>query len=177
MGSIEGEFPSAISLGGEDIFIQNYTPQGNEKWTRQFGSDQDDFIEDAAVDSAGNTYLVYKNEQPVLEKYDMSGAQLWTQRLGKPGTQWVRLATNHENLYILVNHNWPYSPLDAQVWKLDAAGNETWIRSFPAAWPAGPELIATDRNGSVFVGGETEGALPGQTDSGNVDVFLFMMGP
>ena len=158
MGSIEGEFPSAISLGGEDIFIQNYTPHGNEKWTRQFGSDQDDFIEDAAVDSAGNT-------------------QLWTQRLGKPGTQWVRLATNHENLYILVNHNWPYSPLDAQVWKLDAAGNETWIRSFPAAWPAGPELIATDRNGSVFVGGETEGALPGQTDSGNVDVFLFMMGP
>ncbi|MEX1248384.1 MAG: hypothetical protein WEA61_07865 [Anaerolineales bacterium] len=175
-GSMWGDMPGATSLGGADMFIRGYTLVGEEVWTRQFGSARDDYIQDAAIDVAASIYAVYENGQPVLEKFDDSGEPVWSKQLERPGTDWARLAVdNDENLYVLLNHNWPGDPSDAELRRFDAMGIVIWTRGFPAAWPAIVELIAIDSNGHVYLGGGTVGALPGQTDSGNYDVFILMM--
>jgi len=66
----------------------------------------------------------------------------------------------------------PGGTLDAFVRKYDLGGREVWTRQFGAwerdiAW-----AVATDRLGSVYVVGQTEGTLPGQHSAGGWDAFI-----
>ena len=51
-GSLEG-----TNAGGEDVFLRTYDPDGNVVWTRQFGTEANDFSRGVAVDATGNTYV------------------------------------------------------------------------------------------------------------------------
>ena len=176
-GSLSDALPGETSAGGWDIFVQSYTRMGEEIWTHQFGSAEDDFIEDSTVDGAGNVYVAYKGgDFPMLSKYDASGKQLWTRQLDSRSTKLMSLAIGPEgNLYVLLNRNWPFGFPDADVRKLDSMGNEVWSFVFPSSWPAIPELIVIDNFGSLYLGGGTSGPLPGHTESGAGDVFLLRM--
>lgn len=178
VGSISGAFADTRSLGGNDVFIQNYNPHGEENWLRQFGTSDDDFIQDAAMDAAGGLYLSFESAQPIVAKYDASGSQLWIKQLVSPGTKWIQLTTDQgNNVYVLLNHNWPKVPAEAEVQKLDAIGTPLWSMTFPSSWPALPWFLANDGSGNIFLAGETVGSLLGQTNSGNYDVFVLMFTP
>lgn len=178
IGSISGAFAGFQNLGGDDVFIQNYSPQGQENWIQQFGTSDDDYIQDADLDSDGNLYLSFESVQPVVAKYDASGAQLWIKQLDRPGTGWIQLATDQEkNVYVLLNHNWPDVSADAEVQKLDQTGTPVWSLAFPSSWEALPCFLANDQKGNLFLTGETVGSLLGQVDSGNYDVFVLMFIP
>jgi outer membrane protein assembly factor BamB len=47
-----------ISAGGDDAFVRKYNPDGQELWTRQFGSQGRDSAATVAVDDAGGVYVV-----------------------------------------------------------------------------------------------------------------------
>lgn len=51
-------------------------------------------------------------------------------------------------------------------------GTEGWTRSFGAIDPANDNAQAVDAGGCVYVGGSTDGTLPGQVNAGSTDAFL-----
>ena len=45
------------SVGSYDIFIASYTPSGQYRWSKTFGSTSSDYLYDLHVDNAGNVYI------------------------------------------------------------------------------------------------------------------------
>jgi len=84
---------SGSSAGASDAFVRKYDPNGNELWTRQFGTPSDDEALGIASDGTG-VYVVGKtqgtfagqptsaNGDPFVRKYDANGNELWTRQFG-----------------------------------------------------------------------------------------------
>ena len=58
-GSLAG-----VNAGGRDAFVIKYDSSGQQLWSRQFGSDQDDFGSAIATDSFGNAYITRYRRPP-----------------------------------------------------------------------------------------------------------------
>ena len=56
-GLTEGALPGQTAAGGADSFVRRYDANGNEAWTRQFGTAAHDVLRDVAVDGTGNVYV------------------------------------------------------------------------------------------------------------------------
>lgn len=61
---------------------------------------------------------------------------------------------------------------DLFVVKFDSSGDVAWKKQFGSTGTETAELIVLDGQGNIFVAGYTDGALDGQTNSGNTDMFL-----
>ncbi len=66
---------------------------------------------------------------------------------------------------------------DAFVRKYDSAGNVVWTYQFGTSGGDSVEAIAVDGQGNIFVGGSTNGTLPGQTLAGDYDAFIAKLRP
>jgi hypothetical protein len=53
VGSTEQNLPGQRSAGGSDVFVRQYDADGDEVWTRQFGTEERDLAYAVAVDAAG----------------------------------------------------------------------------------------------------------------------------
>lgn len=53
-GWTQGALSGQTSAGDEDAFVRKYDGEGNELWTRQFGSAKNEVANGVTVDSAGN---------------------------------------------------------------------------------------------------------------------------
>ncbi|MFN3166756.1 MAG: SBBP repeat-containing protein [Phycisphaeraceae bacterium] len=104
-GWSEGSLPGFTNAGGKDVFLAKYDPQGNEIWTRQFGSGLDDESFGLAVDAAGTVYVAGSTtgalqgqanagssdpadpnrRDAFLVKYDTDGNRLWAEQFGGLG--------------------------------------------------------------------------------------------
>lgn len=58
VGGTGGVLPGQTSAGRWDAFIRKYDPHGDELWTKQFGTSEDDAALDVAVDPRGNVVVV-----------------------------------------------------------------------------------------------------------------------
>lgn len=56
-GFVAGTLPGQAPAGGGDAFVRKYDPDGNELWTRQFGSEHDDRAEQPALENSGGVYI------------------------------------------------------------------------------------------------------------------------
>src|SRR5207249_8142016 len=83
-GFTAGSFPGATNAGSNDAFVRKFDTDGNEVWTRQFGtSELDDAVGVAADDSgvyvSGQTWGTLANQTSAgfrdayVRKYDTSG--------------------------------------------------------------------------------------------------------
>ncbi len=92
-GVTEGAFPGQVSAGDRDAFVRKYDANGNELWTRQFGTSGSDAATVIAVDGTG----VYASGYTVgtlpgqtssggtdafVRKYDAAGTEGWTHQFG-----------------------------------------------------------------------------------------------
>jgi len=109
-----------------------------------------------------------------------AGNAAWTRQFGTKGLDEAKaVAVDGQGAIYVAGDTFgtlpgqtPGGTLDAFVRKYDPAGAELWTRQFGAwdrdiAWG-----IATDRVGSAYVVGQTEGTLPGQQSSGGWDAFI-----
>ncbi len=193
-GRVGGALPGQTFQGGNiDAFLRKYDAAGNELWTREFGTAADE-SGGPAVDGAGNVYVVgttsgtlpgqtsASGEDAFVRKYDAAGNELWTRQFGAPGSFTVgliRAADFAGNVYVagytggaLPGQTFAGGFTDAFVRKYDAAGNELWTREFGTAGGESAGGVAVDGAGNVYVGGNTNGTLPGQTSAGGFDTFL-----
>ena len=192
VGWTEGTLTGQTNLGRGDAFISKYDPTGVELWTRQFGTDLYDLAQDVAVDPDGNSYVVGWTRgafdghtnlgigDSYVRKYDSEGNVLWTRQFGTVKDDFLRgvVVDGALNVYVV---GWTEDALpgetsseqaDSFVRKYDSSGNELWTRQFGSDAFDFAQAAAVDDEGSLYVGGWTNGALPGKTHLGQGDAFI-----
>ncbi|MEJ2290610.1 MAG: SBBP repeat-containing protein [Deinococcales bacterium] len=197
VGDTAGIFPGQTSAGGTDIVLVKYDPNGNQLWTRQFGSAGNDIAGDVTTDAAGNTILVgfTYGELPgqtgaggtdiILAKYDPNGNQLWTRQFGSTSNDYAYgIATDPAGNSTLIGNTLGALPghpsagrADVILAKYDPEGSQLWTRQFGSASDDYGYGITADAAGNATLVGDTLGALPGQTSAGSGDVFITQYPP
>ncbi|RKH35919.1 hypothetical protein D7Y13_00550 [Corallococcus praedator] len=188
--------------GVQDAFVIKYDSAGVKQWTRQLGSSGNNvWLYGSTTDAAGNVYLTGQsgggldgNPNPTpgsdayLAKYDPSGNRLWTREFSAANGIWASGifidetgiyvsggaqgdVGNLTNTTVLKGHNY--------VAKFDTAGNRLWVvQQNPAVSPAGGPApvysngVNREFNGSLYLGGYTEGNFGGNTLVGTYDAFV-----
>ena len=95
VGELSGALPGHSSAGSGDAFIRKYDADGNEVWTRQFGTSASDGAysvasNDGAIYVAGETLGVFSGQTAAatgsayVRSYSASGGELWTLQFGTP---------------------------------------------------------------------------------------------
>ncbi len=187
-----GTLPGQASAGTVDAFVRKVNPEGNDLWTRQFGSWDSDFARSVAVGPAGDVYVVGETEGTLpgqhsaggrdafIRRYDPDGTERWTRQFGGRGGE---VATGVAidpagDAYVvgtgaaaLPGQTWA-GDYDAFIRRYDGAGNELWTRQFGTTAGEGVRGIALDAAGRPTVVGSTEGSLPGQRWAGGFDAFI-----
>ena len=192
-GETLGAFPGQTALGKRDSFVKKYNSNGDEVWTRQFGSTEVDGIGDAAVDSVGNVYVAGAlhgtlpgqisaggHRDCFIRKYDPNGNILWTHQFGTFGVDAAFGITtdSNENVYIvggvpvaLPGQTWA-GDYDGFVRKYDSNGGEIWTYQFGIPQEDWVVAVAVNHNEDVYLLGSAYDAFPGQVYYGDKDVFV-----
>jgi hypothetical protein len=92
-GWTNGTLPGQTSAGSVDAFVRKYDADGNEVWTRQFGSPITDVARGISVDASG-VYVAGEtlgtlpgqtsagSADAFVRKYDADGTEVWTRQFG-----------------------------------------------------------------------------------------------
>jgi hypothetical protein len=129
-----------------------------------------------------------------LVKYNSSGTKQWTQQLGTPTFEEGNgvAVDSSDNIYV---SGWTRGKLDtyaggddAIVLKYNSSGTKQWTRQFGAPsfleksqYNSSSQMttsedkgigVAVDSSGNIYVTGNTEGGMDGNTNSGKNDIFL-----
>ncbi len=196
-GATEGALPGQTSAGSWDAFVRKLSPAGAELWTRQFGSPGSDGALAVAVDGSGNVIVAGRTygglpgqtnagyDDAFVRKLSPAGAELWTRQFGSPAPDWaLAVAVDGSGNIIVAGET--YGPLpgqtragsaDAFVRKLSPEGAEIWTGQFGSAASDRVWGVAVDGSGNIILMGATDGALPGQTNSGSWDAFVRKLSP
>ena len=202
-GRTASALPGQTNLGDSDAYVRKYDSNGNEQWTRQFGSQGAEFAQRVAVDSVGNLYVSGQttgvlpgqtaslpkstgfstDNDAYVRKYDPNGNELWTRQFGTPSLDFSSdvAVDGAGNLFVAggtegsLPGNNSLGDFDAYVRKYDSKGNELWTRQFGSQRADFTEAVGADGTGNLYVVGRTEGDLPGQTNLGLEDAFVLKM--
>ena len=177
-----------------DLMLTKYRANGNEIWTRNYGTPDDDQSSSVTTDTAGNIYLTGKTygsfdghtnagEYDVfVSKFDAQGKALWTQQFGTDGDNISRAITadNEGNVYLTGVFLQPEPSLDSDenpqdeafISKLSPEGSVLWTHSFGTSAGDGGYSISTDSHNNVYIIGRTLGAFEGFTNQGDFDIFI-----
>jgi hypothetical protein len=195
-GGTSGTLPGQQRAGSTDVFVRKYDAEGNEVWTRQFGSSNLDIARGISVDSTG-VYVAGQTrgalpgqtgaggDDAFVRKYDADGNEVWTLQFGSSENDIAgAISVDSTGVYVVGYMNLHFKPVPAGdqvafVRKYDADGTEVWTRQFgtpdagSTSYPD-PEAVRAISVGStgVYVLGTTVGTLPGQTSSGGRDAFV-----
>jgi hypothetical protein len=188
-GFTNGILPSQSRAGILDAFVRKYDLDGNELWTRQFGTLHHDVAQGVSVNPSGvyvsgytlDAFPGYTNagfsEDAFVRKYDLDGNVLWTRQFGTPpADEASAISVDVSGVYVagFAGDALPDQTFagfdDAFVRKYDFDGNELWTRQFGSDGFDRVIGISKDVSG-VYLAGWTELALPGQTSAGGLDAF------
>jgi len=187
-GHTTGTFPGEVNLGRQDGFLRKYDPNGNEIWTRQFGSDAQENVWDVAAGFGGAIYVVgdttgvlpgqtrVAGRDAFICRYNSDGNVAWIRQFGTAlGDRAKAVGADPDgNAYVagvLETNSSGYG--DIFLCKYDPDGTEAWTRRFGTAesgWVR--DAVAVDADGNPYVVGGVQGALPGQTRIGSWDAFV-----
>jgi hypothetical protein len=182
--------PGHVNAGLGDAFLRKYDANGNEAWTRQFGTPGLDNTVGIFADATGvyicggvrgalpgQTYAGLVDA--FVRKYDHVGNELWTRQFGTGAVDAASKITGDESGVYVVGRTAGALPgqthgglVDAFVRKYDEWGTELWTHQFGTLGVDLADDAAIDGTGHVYVTGRTDGALPGQIRDGGADAFV-----
>jgi hypothetical protein len=188
-GATSDTLPDQVNVGGVDVCVRKYDVDGNEVWTRQFGSSERDFANGIAADSSaiyvvGETSGTLPNatsageSDAYVRKYDIDGNEIWTRQFGSSRSDGANAIVVDSSGVYVAGYTWGTLPnqtstggTDAYIRKYDLDGNELWTRQFGSGISAHAYGVAVDSSG-IYVAGHTYSALPGQTHAGEADAYV-----
>lgn len=177
-----------------DAWIRKYDADGDEQWTRQYGTNNADSARHVAVDASGNAYIVGEtqghlegtnagNYDLYVRKYDTSGTAAGTDQAGTASADYaycVSLDANGNNLYVsgytqgaLQGNNLGLA--DAYIRKYSSALTHSWTRQFGSDRADYGSSVTVAPDGTVYFVGSTDGDVDG-TNAGGRDLFLRQYG-
>jgi len=184
-GEVTRAQPGQTGQGGGDSFVRAYSSEGEELWTRQFGTVLSDRAVGLALDGSGRIYVVGGTlagpplYEAYLLAYDSEGQELWTRQVGtNSGDVAADVAVDDAGHVYVVSSNVEElrsggaGTEEAFVRAYDNEAQELWNRRFgsgDAGFASGVAVFGTDR---VYAVGMIASALPGQTSQGGKDAYL-----
>ena len=191
VGFTDNTLPGQTSEGSRDAFIRKYNSDGDEIWTRQFGTSDNDEANGVSGDSSGvyvvgNTQDAFSGQtdegglNAFIRKYNSDGDEIWTRQFGTSLEDNVfRVSADSSGIYVV---GWTRGTFEGEtneggfdmfVRKYNSDGDEIWTRQFGTSdeFESATDVFA-DSSGGVYVVGDTSGALPGQTAEGFTDAFI-----
>ena len=162
-------------------------------WSTQLlGTVADDVGYGAAVDSKGNIYstgstggfldgnLNAGNLDLFLVKYNPSGVKQWTRQLGTGADDIGRgvAIDGNDNLYVTgytggaLDGNVSAGNFDIFLLKYNSSGVKQWTRQLGTISDDVGRGLSIDSKDKIFITGSTGGALDGEVNAGNFDIFL-----
>ena len=183
-------------IGNEDVYIRKYDSDGNELWTRQFGTTGTDQISSIALDSRGHIYVVGPTSgafpgqtwsgkyDAYLSQFDVDGNAIWTRQFGTVDTEtaldvaadgegriyavgFVRIGNLGQRVGVVQN---------SLAHRFDSDGNQVWSREFGTINEDFAINVAVDASGDIYVVGRTNGSFLGQVNFGGEDVYVRKFG-
>ena len=148
--------------------------EGEEVWTRQFGTRDHDYNTGVASDGAGNVYVTGHTEGDLgspnagdddayLAKYGEDGELLWTRLFGtsEDDQAWGVATDSYGNAYVTGYTKGDLGASNAGsgdvfVSKFDPAGSLLWTEQFGTDEFDGADGVAVDPVGNVYLAGHTD---------------------
>lgn len=191
-GYTNGTLPGQMALGGGDVFIRKYRPDGAVLWEKQFGTPNADYSAFVTTDLDGNVYVAGTTEgtfpeqrnmgldDAFIQKYSSAGVLLWTRQFGTVGKDGIKAiaSDNNQDIYVAGyttaafpgETNLGYSDVFIRKYKSD--GTPLWTKQFGTGSFDSATGLSTDAANNLYVVGDVEGRLPGQVYLGYGDVFI-----
>ncbi len=188
-GVTAGVLPGQLSAGTNDAFVRKYDADGNDVWTRQFGTSSSDDARGIAADASGVYVVGYTsgtfpgqtslgNGDTFVRKYDVDGNELWTRQFGTTGTDIaVGISVDASGVYVTGHTSGSFlgSPRvgdwNAFVRKYDVDGNVLWTRECGTIQLEEVHAVSADASG-IYIAGYTSGSFAGYTNAGGRDAFV-----
>ena len=173
-----------------DVYVRRYHLDGTMAWTRSVRGVEDEYATDVAVDPAGVTLLWYSSggwDAPVptwdfaIRRYDLSGRQLWTHRLGdgpdgEPRKFGSAIAADASGITVAggtYGRERSNGQPDARVWRYARDGRQQWIRTFGGAYGGAASAVDADGSGISVVGWLARGPSDDDSRSGFLRRYSF----
>lgn len=192
VGLTGAALPGQTPVRGFDAFIRLYDRDGQERWTRQFGSSADDFARGVAVDPAGNAFVVGSTEGALpdqasaggsdvfIREYDGVGNELWTRQFGSAADDYgVSVAVGpagHPTVSGSTDGSLPGQSsaggTEAFLRRFSSAGSAVWTHQFGTGSADEGWGVAVDAAGDTYVVGTTEPSSPLQTTPPKTHCFV-----
>jgi len=174
VGSTLGPLPGTDHIGSGDVFVGKYDVAGTELWSREYGSIGGDAAISAALDKAGNLYIVGSTRgiwegqvriggflDAFLLVFDPAGQLLKTVQFGTTGSDMASgVAVDGEgNVYVAGRTDGAFrryankGGFDAFAAKFDVEGEALWTVQFGSAADDFAFDITVDSNGNIYVAG------------------------
>ncbi len=194
-GYTNGGLDGNTLAGLYDFFVTKYNSNGTKQYTRQLGvSGANTFGVAVSSDASGNVYVagyttggldgnsLMGNEDFFLTKYNSSGAKQYTKQLGVSGanTYGYGVATDGSgNVYVAgyttggLDGNTLAGSNDFFLSKYNSSGTKQYTRQLGVSGAnTYGHAVATDAIGDVYVVGDTDAGLDGNTLAGLYDFFV-----
>jgi len=191
-GTTDGALDGQTNSGGYDAFLTKYSADGTKAWTKLLGSSDDEYASALTTGLDGSIYVSgtsghvldgqthIDNFDAFLTKYSADGTKAWIKLLGTSNDDEVSALTTGLDGSIYAS-GYTYGALngqanrggaDAFLTKYSADGTKAWTKLLGSSGNDFANALTTGLDGSIYVSGTTDGALDGQTNSGDVDAFL-----
>lgn len=163
------------NAGDSDVFVRKYDRDGNELWTRQFGTRGLDAATAACADESGVYVIGWLDEtlpgqesaggqDCYIRKYDSQGNELWTRQFGAYGHDHAKGACAYGGaVYVVGEVEGPlpgqesWDVHDAFIRKYDADGQHRWTSQFGTVKGDHAYGVSADESGVYVVGGTSSG--------------------
>mgnify|MGYP003455814964 CR=1 FL=1 len=192
-GSSSGAMPGATAAGSLDAWVAGFSPDGEQLWLHQYGTDASDQFQAAVGTPDGVIVAGYTGgslagasagaSDMVAMAFTSDGEQVWQRQYGTSGDDRGAALVARSGGVALIGHSdgtWgiPAGGVDVVALPLTLAGEPGTPVQLGSAQRDGADewdeanLFAAASGASVWVQGITFGAVDGATNQGSSDVFL-----
>jgi len=173
-GLTEGNLASP-NAGSADAFVSKFSPEGQQLWTKQFGTVQRDESYGVTTDAQGGIYIAgftdgnlagqIGGRDAFLAKYDSAGSPVWKRQFGSMGFDEITdVAADEAGVYVSGATRGQFTQPSAGQRDLFAAGftlagDLRWRSQLGTSANDFLGGVAVDNVGGIFLAGYTQGAL------------------
>ncbi len=201
-GSTTGDLDGNAASGLNDIFLACYDTNGTRLWLSMIrrlpnGITTELSAENAraiTIDGTGNLYIAGDRLDPfdpkngiemLIAKFDASGNSVWVEIPVNAGNDLANdlLLDDQGNLYVAGQSDGTFAGQssagadDIILMKYGSDGTQQWIHQSGSAGFDVPLAMTRTADGLILVGGQTDGALDGNTVIGGTDLFIRLYAP
>ncbi|MGI6395187.1 MAG: SBBP repeat-containing protein [bacterium] len=191
-GETDSYFGNFTNIGGRDLFLTKFNNLGVLQWTKQWGTNQDDYIEGIAIDKDDNLFAigftdgVFIGEKSpggkdiFLTKWNSSGTREWTKQWGTDkDDKGTALAFDSKGNFYITGHtlgsfpNFPNSgATDIFLTIIKSDLSNMWTQQWGTNGYELVSAIVFDKDDFIYVTGSTTGRFQDKTNKGSEDVFV-----